>query len=282
MARLFVDSLTVMDFSYLDIDRGLVGESWIVDIELAGDLDDQGMVFDFGRVKKQIKQFVDAHADHRLLVPIASPGCTSEKTGDQLLVRFPLNSGGVITHESPADAVLLVESESILATQIAENLESGLKNVLPANVQDVAIRLRTENINGACYQYTHGLQMHQGQCQRIAHGHRSRVEVQIDGQRSSEQEALWASRLEDSYIATESHIVEQFDHNGIPHTRMAYRAQQGEFAISLPSAQVFTMPNVSTVENIAMHLAQTTASEVTGKVLVRAFEGVEKGAIGSR
>ena len=56
MATLFVDNLTVLDFSYLHGKRGMVGESWIVDLELTGDLDEQGMVFDFGLIKKAVKK----------------------------------------------------------------------------------------------------------------------------------------------------------------------------------------------------------------------------------
>ncbi|MEM6583428.1 MAG: 6-carboxytetrahydropterin synthase [Pseudomonadota bacterium] len=282
MAKLFVENLTVMDFSFLDRERGVVGESWIVDIELTGELDEQGMVFDFGHVKKQIKQFIDAQADHRLLVPAATTGCRTCISGEQLLVEFELNSGAVIRHDSPRDAVLLLANDTVNAQQIAADLQAQLKSILPENVNDVLIKLRPEAIEGAYFHYTHGLQKHQGQCQRIAHGHRSRLEIAIDDRRNGELETLWAKRLADSYIATQSHIVEQFDHNGIAHLRLAYTAAQGEFAISLPSAQVFTVPHVSTVENIAIHLAESIASDTPGDILVKAFEGVGKGAFGAR
>ncbi len=281
MARLFVDNLTVMDFSYLDQERGVVGESWIVDIELVGELDEQGMVFDFGHVKKQIKQFIDAQADHCLLVPAAAPGCNTRVAGEDLFVEFPLRSGAVIRHQSPRDAVLLLAAEHIDAAQIAADLQVQLKSILPDNVQEVLVQLRAEVIDGAYYHYSHGLQKHQGQCQRIAHGHRSRLEISIDGQRRNALEEHWATRLADSYIATAAHIVGEFEHNGIEHLELAYTAAQGDFAISLPRDQVFVMPPVSTVENIAMHLAECVAADVPGAVVVKAFEGVGKGAFGS-
>ncbi|RDE19380.1 6-pyruvoyl tetrahydropterin reductase [Motiliproteus coralliicola] len=279
MARLFVNNLTVMDFSFLDVERGLVGESWIVDVELIGDLDDQGMVFDFGDVKKQIKRFFDAQADHRLLVPVRSPGCRIQEDNDRLSVEFPLNSGAIVSHQSPPDTVLLVDSQAIVPDQIAQQLQRQLKTLLPGNVSNLFIGLRPEKIDGPYYHYTHGLQQHLGQCQRIAHGHRSRIEIYIDDERSQQLEQHWASRLADSYIATKSHVVEELDCNGIPHTRLAYTAQQGEFAVSVPSSQVLLIPYVSTVENIARYLAETIAQQQSGQVTVRAFEGVEKGAV---
>lgn len=280
MARLFINNLTVIDFSFLDKHRGVVGESWIVDIELIGELDDQGMVFDFGAVKKDIKRFIDAEVDHRLLVPTAAIGCKTRISDDELSVEFPLACGAMILHQSPCNAVLLLEADKINAAHIAQRLQSQLKALLPDNVGDVIIKLRNEHIDGAYYQYTHGLRDHLGQCQRIAHGHRSRIEIEIDGKRNQQLEALWASRLADSYIATENHVMEAVEINGIMHKRLAYTAAQGYFSISVPNTQLFIIPSVSTVENIAIYLAESIATENGGKVLVKAFEGLEKGAFG--
>ena len=47
--QLFVNDLTVMDFSYLCPERGMVGESWIVDVVLSGVLNEESMVLDFGK-----------------------------------------------------------------------------------------------------------------------------------------------------------------------------------------------------------------------------------------
>jgi 6-pyruvoyl-tetrahydropterin synthase len=67
--QLFVDRLTNIDCSYLHPDHGIEGESWLVDIVLAGELDDASMIMDFGLVKKRIKALIDYTVDHCLLVP---------------------------------------------------------------------------------------------------------------------------------------------------------------------------------------------------------------------
>src|SRR5882762_10388318 len=104
MPRLFVEQLTVIDCAYLDAQRGLVGESWIVDLALDGELDGQGMVLDFGEVKKRLKKTLDDAADHKLLVPAASPLLEYVRSGDGSGLTFKAQTG-VIEHRSPLKAL---------------------------------------------------------------------------------------------------------------------------------------------------------------------------------
>lgn len=281
MHRLFVENLTVIDFAYLDAVRGLVGESWIVDVELAGELDHQGMVFDFSLVKKRIKRLIDEQADHRLLVPRDYPGLSvhqDDASNHQLSWRT--REGDVIEHRSPASSVLYTEGTALSESGLARELEAALREVLPANVAEVHLTLRPEQIDGPWYHYVHGLKKHDGNCQRIAHGHRSRLVIERDGVRATDLEQHWADRFQDIYIATREDLLEEFERDGQRYYRYGYHSDQGEFGLILPCHRVHTLDTDSTVEWIAVHLLeQCQAAEPQAQLRVRAFEGVGKGAL---
>lgn len=280
MNRLFVDNLTVIDFAYLDAHRGLVGESWIVDIELAGDLNHAGMVFDFGHVKSTIKAHIDEQVDHRLLIPRDYPGLqwlTPQHPGH---LRWQLVDGTWINHRAPAEAVATVPGETVERQAIASQLSESLRQILPDNVRSVCVSLRLEAIEGAYYHYAHGLRKHDGNCQRIAHGHRSRIRIQRDGQRAVDLEHYWADRWRDIYLATAEDRVETFEDGGVTYHRFSYDADQGHFEIALPAARTEIMEPDTTVEWIACHLRDETLKlEPESRIEVYAFEGANKGAI---
>lgn len=68
MFVLFVNYFMVFDFFYVYLVWGIFGESWIVDLELYGELDQQGMVFDFGDVKKQVCDVLEFLFDYKFVV----------------------------------------------------------------------------------------------------------------------------------------------------------------------------------------------------------------------
>lgn len=283
MATLFVDQLTVIDCSVLSPDDGLVGESWIVDIELTGPLDDQGMVLDFSAVKKQIKHAIDALVDHRLLVPLRHAGLHVAEKGERLELSFRDNRAQLWQHGSPLFAVCGIPVKAITPETLAPWLQQQVQARLADGMQ-LQLQLRPEVIEGAHYRYSHGLQQHDGACQRIAHGHRSRLQVLIDSQRSAEWEQRWAERFHDIYLVTRDHIeTESADAlAGVvtPMLNLRYRSREGEYTLRLPKARCHVLEGETTVEQIAAYLAQQTKRESgAAQVRVRAFEGVQKGAL---
>ena len=277
MATLFVDRLTNIDFAYLDTERGLVGETWLMDVELGGDLDAQGMVFDFGHVKRCIKALVDARYDHALLVPLAAAGLEYAETDGQVTLRLPLPDGHLHLR-SPAEAVAGIHVPAISAQAVAGVLEVEIARDMPANVDTVRVRLMPEAIDGAYYHYCHGLKLHDGNCQRIAHGHRSQVHILRGGTRDAALEADWAARWADRFLGTAADEVAA----AAGHRRFAYDAPQGRFELELPAGRVEVIDTETTVENLAAYMADTLFQRCGESIRVRAFEGAGKGAIAER
>ena len=287
--QLFVNDLTVMDFSYLCPKRGMVGESWIVDVILSGDLNEESMVLDFGKVKKQLKHLIDEYIDHKLLVPVEHQYSRVEhdEKSDRVKVDFMRPSNKSIHLNCPAEAYAFVYSENVTMPSVSDYLKDVIATHLPENVAGIELNLRAEVINTPFYHYTHGLKKHDGNCQRIAHGHRSKVVVFENQQENIKCQEYWAKRWCDIYIGSTEDIVDasatvfslpdgDFEHHHV----FAYESSQGRFELAIPKAESEMMGTDTTVECLAQFMAdehKRLKSDSDFKVL--AYEGVGKGAI---
>ena len=124
MPALFVNQLTVIDFSYYCPTRGLVGESWLVDVRLDGRLNSEGMLFDFGHVKKTIKQTIDDFVDHKLLVPGTHPAIDIAAEHGRINVTLATESRGKIICDAPSSAIIIIDSDEITPKRVTPFLSS--------------------------------------------------------------------------------------------------------------------------------------------------------------
>ncbi len=280
MTTLFIDNLTVIDASRLDRERGLVGESWQVDLALEGTPDTQGMVLDFGAAKRAVKQIIDLHFDHKLLIPTGHPDCSFQVAGNRAELQFRPGTGPAIHCSCPASAVTAVPAEAVDPSSVAAAIKARLQPLLPENITALHLALRTDNAPGAHFHYTHGLPQHTGNCRRIAHGHRSRIEIRRNGQPDPESEKLWAERWRDIYIGTRRDLRKEFQHDGEPRLRFGYTTPEGEFELELAATRCYLIESDSTVENLARHVAESLKQERPDALFqVRLFEGIDKGAV---
>lgn len=290
--KLFVRDLTVIDSSYLCERRGMVGESWLVDIEMSGELNEMSMLLDFGRVKKLIKSIIDEEVDHKLLVPTECPLVHVHALDNDESTVDLLRPGRAIHLRCPAQGFAFIPAPQVDKESVTRYLLGVLAKRLPSNIKDLSLTLRSERIEGAFYHYSHGLKKHDGNCQRIAHGHRSPVEILVDGERDEELEFNWAERWADIYLGTEedrvalgelalSERAEASLKEGDAHyIGFKYVAPQGLFQLAMPAAEVEMIDTDTTIELLAHYIAREVKKQVGDKfVKIVAYEGVGKGAI---
>ncbi|MGB7755204.1 MAG: 6-carboxytetrahydropterin synthase [Salinisphaera sp.] len=274
--QLFVEHVTHIDCGVFDAEAGLRGATWLVDATLTGRRGDDGMLFDFGPAKRLLKAEIDALVDHRLLVPAHAPGLTIE--GGR--IDFTTVSGDRYRYAGPASATTVFDAATIEPRALALWLEARVGPKLPANVDSLKIDLRAEAIAGPVYDYTHGLAGHDGNCQRLAHGHRCRLAVTIDGAARPDIAQAWAAAWQGVFIG---HRADLTTPAGAERLGFGYAAPQGEFALDIAAERCVVLEGPPTVENIADHIAGELAARHPGRMVeVRAYEGVGKGAIATR
>ncbi|MCK0744840.1 6-pyruvoyl trahydropterin synthase family protein [Chromohalobacter nigrandesensis] len=273
---LFVNHLTHIDASLWSPERGLTGVSWHVDAELTGELGPDGMLFDFGEVKPWIKSRLDEGLDHTLLVPTQAPGIQVFDCAEGLCLRtqfpYPIELRG------PRQSFTLLPWPEITTQRLATHLSDELSRRPPAKVETIRLRLRDEDIESAAYTYSHGLKHHAGNCQRIAHGHRSRLHIWRNGKRDLDLECQWAQALDACYLIHDEDLAPQADES-LDTLSVAYRADQGHFHLTLPRERCHLLSTPTTIEHIAAWLAEKIAQETHSRIRVQAFEGIDKGAI---
>lgn len=287
--HLFVNDLTVIDFSYLDPVRGIVGESWIVDVSLIGSLNEQKMVLDFGVVKSQIKSIIDQEFDHKLHIAEDSPALQFKQIcGDNLDIIYCTDALERIYMSAPPNAYCFLPAEQINIASVLPLLRATIMRHMPDNVEDVQFTLRAENISSEYYHYSHGLKHHDGNCQRIVHGHRSKVTVEENGKVSPAWQEYWAKRWQDIYIGSESDVdqklkdtfCQQQDLNPENYVAFSYTASQGEFKLVCPTSICDLIDRDSTVECLAEFMLEVMQQQSPNSHFkVAAYEGVSKGAI---
>lgn len=272
--QLFVDHLTVIDCSLLHPDHGITGQSWICDVLLEGPLNAQSMVMDFGHVKKRLKQAIDAAVDHRLLVPQRS---AQLRRREENTLYWCDTKAREWCHTAPAEAVCVLDAQAVTRETLTAHLETVvLPEALDETVSRVAVTLREEAIDGPYYRYSHGLKKHDGNCQRIAHGHRSKLEIRRNGETAPQLAQHWCARWAHIYLVSQEDIIRRDEQTILS----GYDAPQGRFELLAPADACDILPGDSTVECIAQHMAQTLKTqEPEAAFTVRAFEGVHKGAI---
>ncbi|MFD1383634.1 6-carboxytetrahydropterin synthase [Rhodanobacter aciditrophus] len=279
--KLFVKNLTHVDLSYFCPERGLLGESWHTDVVLTGKLNDESMICDFSIVKKKIKQWLDAHIDHTLAIPALNSGADiTTLSDDRVSFNFQHDDGRQFQCIAPAQAFCQMPVEHITPENAAAWVEAQILDLLPAELAAVSIRFSKEQTDAPQYQYSHGLKKHAGNCQRIAHGHRSVIEIYRNGQRDEALEKDWSQRWEDIYLGTEEDLIGVIVEDDLHYHHFSYASAQGLFELKTDSRRCYMLEVDTTVESLSDHIAHTLANENPGDTIeVHAFEGIGKGAI---
>jgi 6-pyruvoyl-tetrahydropterin synthase len=296
LGALFLNNLMTLDCAIFDPSWGITGQSWHVDVTLSGALDECGFVHDFSDLKSLIRQTLKTSVDHALVMPVGSQSVHYHEIANgeswQAHAKTKINSNDSMwEYNCPKGAVYPIRCVAITQTVIEQEIAKLIRHRVPASVQEVKIKLRPETTDPtvATFRYTHGITGHQGLCQRLFHGHRSRVEVYVDNERRVDQEHYLTRELfgPTVHIATPKQVKGNLWECGKrgpsgEQVTLTLQGTMGYYEAKLPASHVFLVEKETSIECLSKQVAAVIAKRLKapGRVKVVCFEGIDKGGIG--
>lgn len=110
--------------TYTDTCESLHGHNYRARVELEGELDEPGYVWDFVTLKRMMRKLVD-ELDHRVLLPLESPALKLVRTADSIEVLYRERR-----YVFPASDVVLLPIPNTTAENLARYLLGRLKEEL--------------------------------------------------------------------------------------------------------------------------------------------------------
>jgi len=292
----FIKELTNLDCAIFDPSQGIVGQSWHVDVVVHGALNDLGFVYDFSHLKSLVRQSLKDSIDHALVIPVGSKNVdfTEGDNGEcwKLHARCRINNNNCHwEYDCPKGAVYPIRCTTITTKAISQEINRLMRHRLPDTVSKVEVQLREEDSEPteAFFRYTHGISGHEGLCQRLFHGHRSRIEVFVDEERRADLEHYVARDLFGNgiHVVTPSQVLNQgsleIGSRGTTNDPidLSYTSTLGTYSAKIPANQIFVVENETSIECISRQLALTIKKKEGGnsRIKVQVYEGIRKGAI---
>jgi 6-pyruvoyl-tetrahydropterin synthase len=292
---LFYEHVTVIDYAFLHEHNGIMGNSLIVDVEFVGETDEEGVIYDFSYAKNKVKEIIDRDCDHRLVIPKGS----AIYENDKAYLKYSYGSENeFVEYWCPTEGLCEIPSTYIRNESLKAYLENIVMKEMPENITAVRLKLREEgpSEHEVFFHYTHGLKDHYGNCQRLFHGHKNPVKVEINGIRDIEKEKYLADKLFSGNIhfCNWENVINKSEiervtgtenpegrYAGMPKVHIRYNSSQGEFEGKVCGREIYFLQDETTVENLSIHFCRIIKKEVdqNHQVTVTAYEGIAKGAI---
>ncbi len=293
-SNLFIKDITKIDCAIFDPAIGILGQSWIMDVIINGELDNNGFVYDFSKLKNLVRQTTKQTIDHALLLPVSSRAVHYKEVGNEEFWQLHacsklLERDFIWEYLCPKGATFPIHAVAIKPALVEQEFSKILKHRLPGEISSVQVFLREEVLaqTEASFRYTHGIRGHEGLCQRPFHGHRSRIEVYVNKDRRPDLEQYVVRELFDSniHIASSSQILSGPAEVGrrletSDPVKLSYVGSLGRYEAIVPSNRLFVVDGDTSIECITLQISKDLETKLPPrshlKVLVN--EGIDKGS----